>query len=174
MSRREEDHDPHRPITEPDPRFPSGLWEGFYVQDGRKVRMTVDLGFQRTHRRRGHVCGEGRDAEGAPFQMVGTYDLDQAKVDLRKHYVRRHMVAYAGDVASTPAPAPGRSVGPMLQGRWDIRAYFLTGFWRLWVVDETDDEQWQLEHAEVDTREGPVILDSWADFERLLKEQFAL
>ena len=126
MTPREEDHDFHRPITEPDPRFPSGRWAGFYIQDGRKVRMTVDLCFQRTQSRRGHVCGEGRDAEGPPFQMVGTYDLDQAKVALRKHYVRHHMVAYAGDVA--PAPAPGRSAGPMLQGSWQIRAYFLTGF----------------------------------------------
>ena len=119
--------------NETDPRFPSGEWQGFYMQDGGQHRMTVQLCFQR-----GRITGDGVDGVGGG-RMVGTYNLDGGQVTLRKHYFAQHMVAYIGN------GGPLRS----LQGRWDIRADELCGFWRLWPV-EAEDEEWAIESITIE------------------------
>ena len=152
-------HDPSkddRPRVEPDPRFPSGAWEGFYMQNGNKARMKLELHFKRLNFRGGHVCGEGRDFVGA-FRMVGTDDLAPGTITARKHYLGQHMVAYQGDYAVISG-----SDLPGLQGRWDISAHHLSGFWRLWPVE--DEEQWELESIEVQTRESPIVITDWTQY----------
>lgn len=150
MSRRDPPED-DRPRTEPDPRFPSGPWEGFYIQDGIKVRMKLDLHFQQ-----GHVCGDGSDAVGA-FRLVGIYSLDPGTITVRKHYLNQHMVAYQGDCAVI-----SDSSRPALQGRWNIAAHHLSGFWRLWPTEA--EEEWELERIEVQTRESPVVITDWTQY----------
>ena len=146
------------PSPETDPRFPSGLWKGFYVQNGRKIRTAVDLVFHRTAADGGHVCGKGSDPVGN-FRFVGTYGLDTGKVTLRKHYLAQHMVAYEGVCVSSL---------PMLEGRWQLRADHLTGCWRLWPVDK--DNEWELESVEVQSNEGSVAFTDWHDFDQHVQE----
>ena len=119
--------------NETDPRFPSGQWQGFYVQSGTKHPMSAQLRF-----RRGRISGDGMDGVGG-FRMAGTYNLDGGQVTLRKHYFAQHMVVYIGN------GGPLRS----LQGRWDLRADGLCGFWRLWPVD-ADDDEWVVESVTVE------------------------
>jgi hypothetical protein len=77
---------------EPDPRFPSGAWTGFFLQSwlpGRN-KMTLDLEW-----RDGTVTGHGHDRVG-PFTITGTYATASGRCEWTKQYLGRHSVAYRG------------------------------------------------------------------------------
>jgi hypothetical protein len=74
-----------------DPRFPSGPWVGFWIQEGvGKQRMTLHLWF-----REGRVAGTGSDVVGR-FAMDGTYDLKTGRCLLIKQYIGAHRLQYRG------------------------------------------------------------------------------
>lgn len=77
---------------ESDHRFPSGEWNGFWLQRGKfegRQKMELALTFLR-----GKVTGDGRDVVGK-FTMQGRYDLSSGKVVIHKYYERHH-VLYEG------------------------------------------------------------------------------
>jgi hypothetical protein len=91
---------------ETDPRFPSGLWTGFFLMPhtGSKRHATdLTLTFAA-----GVMTGSGRDQVG-PFTMHGRYDLGDGKCHWVKHYVRKHDVFYNGF-----------NEGKGIWGMWDI------------------------------------------------------
>ena len=149
----DEPNDGDHNIEELDPRFPSGNWKGYFVQGGMQYRMTVEVTFQE-----GRVSGNGADVVGR-FRIVGTYNLDAGRVTLRKHYLGQHMVAYDGDCGHNRS----------LHGRWDIRCHHLFGDWRLWPVNESEEE-WELERAEVHTSAGLIVFTDWSGFEQQVQE----
>lgn len=78
--------------TESDPRFPSGQWTGYFLQQPLPGRswMELSLAFQN-----GRLEGEGRDWVGE-FVMSGRYRLEDGTCTLWKQYVGRHQVVYSG------------------------------------------------------------------------------
>jgi hypothetical protein len=77
---------------ESDPRFPSGPWTGFFL-DQRvpgKHRMELRLTFEN-----GAMTGEGRDLVGT-FVIKGRYDLTSGKCHWKKRYHAKHEVSYQG------------------------------------------------------------------------------
>src|ERR1700691_2560590 len=80
-----------KPAVESDPRFPSGPWEGFWIQRGMgKQQMSLSLAFLD-----GRVAGSGRDIIGR-FDFDGTYDLKTGRVTMTKKYEGAHRVDYDG------------------------------------------------------------------------------
>ena len=92
----------HTDNLEPDQRFPSGPWVGYYRQGNLQSRQRLSLTF-----RDGRISGEGRDPVD-PFIVSGTYDLATGSVRLSKTYTT-HTVFYDG-------AADGDGVG----GAWEI------------------------------------------------------
>lgn len=74
------------------PHFPSGEWEGFYLQYGTKHEMTCMLDFKE-----GKVTGSGSDVIGA-FNWRGNYDAQEGTCQLVKIYLGQHNVYYKGYV----------------------------------------------------------------------------
>jgi hypothetical protein len=77
---------------ETDPRFPSGRWVGFFL-DQRirgKHQMELLLTF-----RAGEMTGEGRDMVGE-FIIRGRYDVAEGKCHWHKRYLGGHDVFYQG------------------------------------------------------------------------------
>jgi hypothetical protein len=117
---------------EPDPRFPSGPWTGFFLQywlPGRH-QTNLDIDFST-----GELSGEGRDRVGA-YTVAGTYDAATGKCEWIKQYLGKHAVAYRG-------VADGRGIW----GVWEIRLlgglYTDRGGFHLWpegtdVSEESD------------------------------------
>ena len=79
--------------AETDPRFPSGRWVGFWVQEhvppGR-FPTELFLSFAR-----GVLTGEGRDWVG-PYTMRGRYSVEDGRCRWTKHYLGKHDVLYEG------------------------------------------------------------------------------
>ena len=113
-----------QPTVEIDPRFPSGPWVGFWIQDGwGNQRMSLSLAFAN-----GRVTGSGRDIVGR-FDFSGTYDLKSGRVEMVKHYdTRVHLVSYNG---------ANQGDGMWLWGVWNILAAYRGGF-HLWPEGEED------------------------------------
>ena len=93
--------DPDRPFApqpppgelEPDERFPSGPWEGFWLQpvlDKNRHWMELILTF-----RNGAITGEGRDRVGK-FVVRGRYEIEDGSCYWSKRYVGKHDVFYKG------------------------------------------------------------------------------
>ncbi len=77
---------------EADPRFPSGPWTGYFL-DQRipgKHRMELHLVFQD-----GKMTGDGHDLVGA-FTATGRYDVVTGACRWHKRYLGRHDVYYRG------------------------------------------------------------------------------
>lgn len=74
------------------PHFPSGEWEGFYLQYGTQHKMTCMLDFKD-----GKVTGSGSDIIGA-FSWKGNYDVKEGNCQIVKHYLGQHDVYYSGYV----------------------------------------------------------------------------
>jgi hypothetical protein len=77
---------------ETDHRFPSGEWDGFWLQRGifeGRQKMALALTFLG-----GKVSGDGEDVVGK-FSMRGRYDLSNGKVVIHKYYPQHH-VLYEG------------------------------------------------------------------------------
>jgi hypothetical protein len=72
--------------------YPSGRWEGFWVQEfyGRQPMTPFTLEFAN-----GTVTGRGQDVIGR-FTFSGTYDETDGTVRLVKQYVGKHRVLYVG------------------------------------------------------------------------------
>jgi hypothetical protein len=106
------------PALEPDPRFTSGPWLGYYQQWYHQARQRLRLTFAA-----GAVTGTGRDPAG-DFVVRGTYDARSGRCSLTKTYPGSHRVHYDGI-------ADGDGIG----GAWEIRyAIGLTdrGRFRIW------------------------------------------
>ena len=73
--------------------YPSGVWEGFWVQEwyGRQPMEQFRLAFDR----RGTVSGGGTDVVGV-FTVRGECDPATGAVSFVKQYVGRHRVMYTG------------------------------------------------------------------------------
>lgn len=73
--------------------FPSGIWEGFWEQDGvgRQPMTQFELHF----RPDGTIRGHGRDIVGR-FTFAGDYDAATGRVEMVKQYLGAHQVHYLG------------------------------------------------------------------------------
>jgi hypothetical protein len=104
--------------NEPDPRFPSGPWVGYFLQrTGRpgKHWMEMDLTF-----RAGVISGAGRDLVGK-FVFRGAYSTEDGKCSLVKNYIGLHAVNYAG-----------YNEGRGIYGGWSIPTDGLHGGFLVW------------------------------------------
>ncbi len=72
--------------------YPSGRWEGFWVQEwlGRQPMTPFTLTFSE-----GRIAGEGRDVVGR-FTVRGDYDEATGAVRMVKQYLDKHWVLYIG------------------------------------------------------------------------------
>jgi hypothetical protein len=118
-----------QPAVETDPRFPSGPWIGFWIQDGwGKQQMSLSLAFVD-----GGVTGSGRDIIGR-FDFKGSYDLKTGRVQMVKNYEKTDRVAYNG---------ANQGDGMWLWGMWNIGTRYRGG-WHLWPEGEADPTQRRL------------------------------
>lgn len=116
---------PPDPLLETDPRFPSGPWRGFFLQNllgPGKFWMDLHLTFHD-----GRLGGEGRDKLGA-FHVTGRYHLEDGKRHWSKRYAGRHEVAYEG-----------YNEGKGIWGTWKIPPTAHGGF-HIWPVAMGDPE----------------------------------
>lgn len=97
--------------------FPSGRWEGFWVQDGwgRQPMTPFFLEFAA-----GRVTGAGRDVIG-PFTITGTYDETHGKVRLVKQYLGKHAVEYVGRPDGEGSIQGTWTIGPNWSGPFLLR-----------------------------------------------------
>jgi hypothetical protein len=89
--------------------YPSGRWEGFWVQEhyGRQAMTPFTLTFAV-----GRITGEGRDVVGR-FVFAGEYDEATGAVRLVKQYLGKHRVLYVGQPDGEGS----------IQGTWSIGKY---------------------------------------------------
>jgi hypothetical protein len=128
------------PTLEQDDRFPSGPWDGFYLQPGLAGRQTMELFLTF---RDGKLRGEGRDVIGE-FLITGTYERESGKCWWSKRYVGKHDVAYAG-----------YNEGRGIWGVWEMSSTFKGGF-HIWPHGQRNGES-QSTEEEVDT---PAMMSS--------------
>lgn len=100
---------------EQDSRFPSGEWNGFYLESHQPKRgwMHLYLNFQD-----GKISGEGTDYVG-PWHIKGNYDINSGKCQWTKNYLGKHQVDYQGLVGETG-----------IQGEWTIS--YLSNAFHIW------------------------------------------
>src|SRR5688572_13117077 len=82
----------HRANHGGSPMYPSGRWDGFWVQQhlGRQTMTPFTLTFEE-----GRVSGSGRDVVGR-FTFSGEYDEATGRVRMVKQYLGKHRVLYVG------------------------------------------------------------------------------
>jgi hypothetical protein len=120
---------PEPPALEPDSRFPSGPWTGYFLQAALppgKHGMELILTF-----RDGVVTGEGRDRVGE-FRIKGRYQVEDGKCWWTKAYVQKHSIAYQG-----------YNEGKGIWGTWEYQAQWKGGFY-IWPVAMGDPTQSRL------------------------------
>ena len=122
------------PTLEQDDRFPSGPWEGYFLQPGLPGRHGMELFLTF---REGTLSGEGRDVVGE-FLIKGSYERDSGKCWWSKRYVGRHDVAYQG-----------YNEGRGIWGMWEITASFKGGF-HIWPLGMGSGDE-EVVSEEVDT-----------------------
>ncbi len=96
---------PEQASLETDPRFPSGPWNGFFLQPlipGRHL-MELHLTFCQCE-----IKGEGRDWVGK-FVIRGKYTLPDSRCHWAKRYIGKHDVFYQGF-----------NEGKGIWGKWEI------------------------------------------------------
>jgi len=95
--------------------YPSGQWEGFWVQEhmGRQPMRRFELHFTN-----GEITGSGTDIVG-PFTLSGACEQQTGRVLMVKQYIGRHTVQYTGEPDGEGS----------IQGTWVIalRGQRLTG-----------------------------------------------
>lgn len=79
-------------LLETDPRFPSGMWTGFFLQLAVRGRQKTSLNLTCSE---GRLTGEGKDWVGR-YTIDGSYDLATGQCEWTKQYLRRHAVTYKG------------------------------------------------------------------------------
>ncbi len=122
---------------EPDPRFPSGPWTGFFQQSwiapGR-FGTDVEMHFQG-----GELWGEGSDRVG-PYTVRGTYNPADGRCEWTKQYLGKHSVSYLG-----------YNEGNGIWGVWEIRALFGlyrdNGVFHLWPEGHSPGEDAERTYA---------------------------
>jgi hypothetical protein len=130
---------------ESDPRFPSGPWTGFFL-DQRvpgKHRMELRLTFQS-----GSMSGEGRDFVGA-FVIKGRYDVATGRCHWSKRYQGRHDVFYQG-----------YNEGKGIWGVWELTDAGITarGGFHIWPEGMPDPSGDRLvEEADVPVAERELV-----------------
>jgi hypothetical protein len=131
--------EPEVPGVEPDGRFPSGPWLGFFLQPTLpgKHWMELILTF-----RQGVMEGEGRDWVGE-FRIKGKYQVDDGKCWWTKTYIKRHSIAYQG-----------YNEGKGIWGTWEYDSTHKGGF-RIWPEGMADPTQAHL--AEEVDAPGPEL-----------------
>lgn len=113
------------PAAESDDRFPSGRWQGYFLQRSlgeTKRRMELDLTF-----REGRITGDGRDGVG-PFTIKGRYDVADGTCFWTKRYPA-HDVFYKG-----------YAEGKGIWGTWEIELNDRDGF-RIWPKGSGEGEE---------------------------------
>jgi hypothetical protein len=110
---------------ETDDRFPSGPWEGFFLQPQLTgtFRQWMELHLTFRH---GSVNGEGRDRVGK-FVVRGRYTTDDGKCYWTKRYVGRHDVFYNG-----------YNEGKGIWGLWELKTPPWRGGFHIWPVGMSD------------------------------------
>jgi hypothetical protein len=84
--------DPQKLNLEPDARFPSGPWTGFFLQFWIPGRNTTDVTISYS---RGEMTGRGYDRVGS-FNIDGIYDVGTGECEWTKQYLGKHSVKYRG------------------------------------------------------------------------------
>ena len=115
------------PQIETDPRFPSGPWIGFFLQNyAPRGRHAMELRLTFVN---GVMSGEGRDWVGE-FLVKGQYTLSDGKCHWAKKYLAKHDVFYQGF-----------NEGKGIWGVWEIGQLARGGFhiWPEALGDPTDD-----------------------------------
>ena len=122
---------PEIPGVEPDSRFPSGPWTGYFLQPSLpgKHWMELLLTF-----RDGTILGEGRDWVGN-FRIKGRYQVEDGKCWWTKSYVKKHSLAYQG-----------YNEGKGIWGTWEYEVAWKGGFY-IWPVAMGDPTQSRLAEA---------------------------
>ncbi len=77
---------------ESDSRFPSGEWNGFFIQPGSRQRFVMEMFLEFCDAR---MSGGGDDIVGK-FTISGRYDLETGRCSWAKQYVGQHCVDYGG------------------------------------------------------------------------------
>ena len=77
--------------VEPDTRFPSGKWVGFFTDKRMPGKHSMELLLTF---RQGKMAGEGRDLVGE-FRVEGEYHLDDGRTRFDKTYAA-HAIDYSG------------------------------------------------------------------------------
>jgi hypothetical protein len=142
--------DPDRPLApqpppeelEADARFPSGPWEGFWLQpvlDKNRHWMELILTF-----RTGAITGEGRDRVGK-FVIRGRYDTDDGSCYWSKRYLGKHDVFYQG-----------YNEGRGIWGTWELKDPPWRGGFHIWPVGLGDPTQ-RRTAAEADAPTEPAF-----------------
>ncbi len=80
------------PTAEVDPRFPSGSWTGFFLQEQMPGRQQMELQLRFCENL---MRGEGRDRVGE-FTLAGRYETEQGTCYWTKRYIGQHDVYYKG------------------------------------------------------------------------------
>ena len=121
--------------TEPDGRFPSGEWTGFFLQRPSIAGHWMEI---RLTFRGGVLRGEGLDLVGA-FRMDGHYDIADGRCWWIKRYVGKHDVSYSG-----------YNEGKGIWGVWEIPPGAHGGFhiWPAGMDDPTGAALSTPEHAQ--------------------------
>jgi hypothetical protein len=119
---------------ETDERFPTGPWEGFFLQPQLTgtIRQWMELALTFRH---GSVEGEGRDRVGK-FLVKGRYTTDDGKCYWSKRYVGRHDVHYNG-----------YNEGKGIWGLWELKTPPWRGGFHIWPKGMHDPSQQRLATA---------------------------
>lgn len=122
---------------EPDGRFPSGPWTGFFLQYWLPGRHTTNLDLTFND---GELNGKGSDWVGR-YIVSGQYDRASGKCDWIKRYLGKHSVAYRGI-----------NDGHGIWGVWEIRQlgglYVDRGGFHIWPQGtDVSEESEQTEQA---------------------------
>lgn len=83
---------PELPGVEPDGRFPSGPWTGFFLQPRMPGKHWMELSITFLD---GIMNGEGRDRVGL-FRVKGRYQVEDGRCWWTKTYLGKHSLAYQG------------------------------------------------------------------------------
>jgi hypothetical protein len=131
--------------VETDDRFPSGPWEGFFLQPmltKERCWMELTLTF-----RAGVVTGEGRDRVGT-FLVRGRYNLEDGKCWWTKRYLSKHDVHYNG-----------YNEGKGIWGLWELISPPWRGGFHIWPVGMGDPTKMRTAtEAEIPAPADPATL----------------
>ena len=112
---------------EPDHRFPSGPWRGYWIQHGYCDVMELWLEFSE-----GGLTGFGCDPAG-DFEIIGSYCTDSGHMNFIKQYIDAHAIEYRGFQGDDGSPA--------FWGIWKLCGSTVSdaGDWRIWPIDFGED-----------------------------------